>query len=476
MMVQTLPFDNVLPHLRVALDPNTMKHVFSEALLSGNSMDASRFSLESCDIGRVKYKPGKNCLVYYHLRLRNNITQQQVPQILCARLYPEATSRSRYERAKQETLVKPNVGQAVVHIPSLEMVVWAFPNDRKLQHASQLMDSSFLQEELLPQVIAAQLSEQYKIVKLRHELVHYAPEHTCTVRAELQLRNTKDLRSTKEQHHQSLTLYGKTYYNDEGAETYRLMQLLWNSQARKHGLLNVAKPLRYHPEYKMLWQQGLSGNPLITLELQSAEFSQALRQVARTVATLHQTPLSCSRKVSLQDWQTKLSDTRDLLQNVRPEAKSVLEPLVKDLQGQAKHLGKQPNATLHGDLHLQNFLIDHGTLSLIDLDNLCQGSPWQDVGSFIAGLYYRGLLEGIPVTTIQPLAKIFCEAYALASSWKLDTEAIRWYSASALIAERAYRTITRLKSGRLDILDDLIELANQLSSNVTTLNPVAVLS
>ncbi len=455
-MIPALPFDNVLPHLHTALEPTAMKEVFAKALLSNNSTDAIRFSLESYDIERVKYKPGQNCMIYYKVYLRNNITQQQDYQLVCARFYPQGDSASSFEKAKKETLVKPDIGEPIVHVAELEMILWTFPNDRKLEHVTKLMDDTFLREELLPSVIAAHMGQEWKITELNHELVHHAPEHTCTVRAHLKLRNTQGKAQT-------LTLYGKTYYNNDGAESYRLMQLLWNGQARKHGLLNTAKPLSYHPEYKMLWQQGLSGLPLITLDLKSPDFTKSLKQVARSVATLHQTPLHCNRKVTQGDLQKKLGEVTTLVTRVKPEAANKLEEITNELLEQGKHLGKQPKATLHGDLHLQNFLIDNGTISLIDLDNLCQGSPWQDMGSFIAGLYYRGLIESVPVATIEALSKTFCDAYALASSWKLDEEAIRWYTATTLVTERAFRSISRLKPGRLDILDDLLQQARQLS-------------
>jgi Phosphotransferase enzyme family len=457
-MVQTLSLDTVLPHLKVALDAEAMKQVFAEVFLSGNSLDANRFSLGFCEIERVKYKPGQNCLIYYTLSFQNKITTHAETLRVCARLYAKGLSGSRYEKAQQEVLVRPVIGRPVLHLPQLEMVVWAFPNDRKLRHLTQLTDHSFLQEELLPRVIASHLGADWTITDLKHEFVHYAPEHTCTVRVHLQLRDIKKSIS------QTLTLYGKTYYNDEGAETYHLMQLLWNSQARKQGLLNVAKPLSYHREYKMLWQQGLSGQPLINLALTSPEFAQVLKQVARTVATLHQTPLHFDKKVHPESWQKKLHEMNVFVAQVNPEAARKLEPLSRNLLGQAKYLGEQPKATLHGDLHLQNFLSHNGTLSVIDLDNLCQGSPWQDIGSFLAGLYYRGLLEGTPVSTLGTLAKTFCDAYAQAApAWKLDTEAVRWYTATALINERVYRSISRLKAGRLDMVEALLGLATQLS-------------
>ncbi len=461
-MVQTLPFDTVLPHLARALEPSSMKTVFTKYLLS-DSADAINYKLERCEIGRIKYKPGKTCMIYYTLYLQNKTTHQQESQMVCARFYPQGESASRYAKAKNEILVNPHIGEPVVHIPELELVVWSFPNDRKLQHIHKLMDVPFLRNHLFPSIIAIHLGQEWKVTDLKHELVHYAPEHTCTVRAHLQLRKTPEQT-------QALTLYGKTYYNNDGAETYRLMQLLWNSQARKQGLLNTAKALSYDPQYNMLWQQGLKGKPLITTELNDPAFKESLKQVARTIATLHQTSLNCNRKASNEDWQKKLIEVTTLVSQVKPEGSKELVWLTDRLLEQGKKLINHPKATLHGDLHLQNFLNDNGTISLIDLDNVCVGSPWQDLGSFIAALYYRGLLENIPTSTIDALSKTFCESYALASSWKLDEDAIRWYTATALISERMFRSITRLKAGRLDILDNLTDLASRLSHGVAALN------
>jgi aminoglycoside phosphotransferase (APT) family kinase protein len=136
---------------------------------------------------------------------------------------------------------------------------------------------------------------------------------------------------------------------------------------------------------------------------------------------------------------------------------------VARLQAQAATLPAQPTATLHGDLHLQNFLVTDNAVALIDLDDLATGSPWQDVGSFCAALYYRGLLSGQPAIENQAIVDHFCRVYAQQCPWRLDSAALHWYTASALLTERVFRTFTRLKNGRLALLPAVIALAEQLS-------------
>ena len=444
-MNPALPRDPVLPHLGVALEPEAMRAVFESVL--GTANRAARFRLESCSIERVKYKPGKNCLVCYRLAFHSETNDKS--QLLCARLYPKGTSYSRYRRAKKDATKTPNFGESVMHLPGLDMVVWAFPNDRKLQALPQLMDVVWVRENVVPLLVGA----DWKGSEMCHDLIHYVPEHTCTVRITLEGG-------------QPLSFYGKTYYDDEGAETYRLMRHL---EEKKVDSLRTARALHYDADNRMLWQEGLAGSPLIGLELEHPDFHTSLQQAACAVASLHQTNLECERAVSLQDWLDKLNDMRTFLPQVRPTCRARLESLISSLLEQAACLKTQPLATLHGDLHLQNFLVAGGEVALIDLDNLCTGSPWQDVGSFIAGLYYRGLLETLPLATIERLAITFCRSYLQACPYPNDEPALRWYTAAALINERAFRSVTRLKSGRLELLDDLITLAERF-----VMDPVAL--
>src|SRR5690606_19610563 len=102
----------------------------------------------------------------------------------------------------------------------------------------------------------------------------------------------------------------------------------------------------------------------------------------------------------------------------------------------AAQLEQQPVVLVHGDLHLKNFFVDGNQIALIDLDDLRLGSPWQDIGSFMAALHYRGLLAGTSTT---------------------ETE-----RAAALVDGGGFRAVTRLQGSRLGVLDALLVRAGQI--------------
>ncbi|MCE7986884.1 MAG: aminoglycoside phosphotransferase family protein [Caldilinea sp. CFX5] len=499
--VQALPSDQTMPQLQVALDPLMMQVIFQKMFAT----DAAAVQVDSCVVERVKYKAGEKCVISYLLRLYDPERDCCHEQRLAARFFPAGLSEARYQKALCEPLTPPPYGNAVMHLPELAMVLWAFPNDRKIATLPHLLATAAQDNDELGAIVTNLFGEAHQIVHHRHRLVHYVPEQTCTVCVELQVAPPPVVLSVKQDitpaatepqkrpvqssgkvrpvnpevcstlpgrctrqpadAPQPLTLFGKAYYNDDGAETYRLMNLLW-AEKQGHGL-RIAQPLAYDPQTRILWQKGLPGRTLLSYPLGSPVFNELLQEAARSVARLHRAMLPCARQSRLADWVVQLCSIQQLLEDRHPASQATVAALVAALHHQAPTVDRAPAVTLHGDLHLQNFLVDETAsvgqrVALIDLDNLSTGSPWRDLGSFCAGLYHRGLVEALPTPSIRQAIDAFCVAYAAVAPWPLEPQTIAWYTATALLNERAFRSVSRLKHGRLDLLDDLIGLAGAL--------------
>jgi hypothetical protein len=104
---------------------------------------------------------------------------------------------------------------------------------------------------------------------------------------------------------------------------------------------------------------------------------------------------------------------------------------------------------------------------LIDLDNVCAGSPYHDLGSLVAALHYAGLLRSAPDGLVSGTVETLLESYAGCAPWPVPREVVDWHTAVALITERAYRSVTRLKNGRFALVDQLIALAGDISRTST---------
>ena len=448
-----IPKDDILPQLPMVLNTSQMRRIFQELLFPATENQ----HLTNCNIKRVKYKPGKNCLVCYQLDFSNNLNQQLESQWLSARIFEKGGAIFRYRKAHSDKLVKPKFGDPLSYIPNLEMVIWAFPNDRKLDEISTLTDPVSVKADLLSEILGEHGEWSGQITNIKTNVVHYVPEHTCMVRVNFCLQPF----STRKK--KDMTLFGKTYYNEDGVKVFARMQALWNSQTRRSGRLKMAQPLGYHKASKSLWQMGLSGPPLLDREMNSPDFLHLLGKAASTVSVLHTTELQGLPVITKRDLLDQLQNMEQLLSEGRPTCKKMLNSLVERLKLQAKNIREDSLATLHGDLHLNNFIVEGEKIALIDMDNLSQGSPLLDLGSFFAGILYRAILTKTPENQIEKMGPIFLQHYQQAVPWKISPSALRWYVAMMLINERAFRCFTRLKAGRLDILDQLVALADRIS-------------
>jgi thiamine kinase-like enzyme len=244
------------------------------------------------------------------------------------------------------------------------------------------------------------------------------------------------------------------------------MQHLWDSGARRGGLLLIPQPLSYQPKIKTVWQSGLEGKTLNEHERSNETFSELLSKAGSAVAALHQTQASFAPVITTPDIISKLETVKTLLSRIRPSCGESLHSSIKQLIATTNNIGERPLATLHGDLHFKNFFVTDDRMALIDLDNLAQGDPLQDLGSFVAAIHYRGIFEGRPLQETDQIASRFIQSYRKHVSWDVPESALNWHIAAALIYERAYRCVTRMKGGRLTIIDDLIDLARRISGRI----------
>ncbi|MFQ5783922.1 MAG: aminoglycoside phosphotransferase family protein [Alphaproteobacteria bacterium] len=461
MTARALPQDRGLPQLACVLDARRMAREFETRMFGpatrGGSPDGGPFRLRDCRIERIKYQPGKKCTIGYRLSIDDRRSGRSHNQLLSARAFAPGASHSRYQKAKRQVLVSPQFGPPVMHIEPLEMVVWAFPNERKIENLAALTDAGRLRNEILRDIVERHWGPAWRIATVSPTLAHYIPEHTCCIRAALDLchRRTGEKRPW--------VVFGKTYYDDRGADAHADMQRLWDGAARIRGALSIPRPLGYQPAYRVLWQEGLAGE---TFEKRYGDDGADLGLVgkaAEAVADLHTTSIGCRRRTRPRETVSRLLAVTSRLERVRPSCATTAAAVVQRLMNDRDRLPDAAKATLHGDLHTKNMLVAGDRVSLIDLDTLSEGPPSYDIGSFVAAALYRAILCRRTPASTRPMVEMFLGRYRARVPWAIPRSEIAWHTAAALIAERAGRCISRLKAGRLEIVDDLVALADRIS-------------
>ena len=464
LVPRQIPTDALLPQLQVILNPDLMRDRLQARIFS-SAQERERFHLRACAIAQVRYKPESSCLVTYQLEIENRVTRETGAQVLCGRAYPERRSQSHWEKARGRAVVQPQFGKPVVYLPDLEMVLWSFPNDPKLRGLPYMTDLSTLRTMVMPEVIANTCGSDWHIHHIASTVIRYKTGHTCIVQVRLRLRHE----STGKK--QSRTFYGKTYDNEDGAETYRNMRRLWESAARTRGQLRMAQPVAYQAESKSLWVTALAGKTLSAYVMTQPKFLELLEQAALTVSALHRSPTSCSGTITITGLVAALQDAESTIGRAVPPFRGTLQRIVKNLILQSQRFGTRPLATLHHDLHLTNMYVRSGKVALIDLDNLCLGDPLYDIGRFIASIHTFGLMQNVPERRVKQINDVFIRAYRSNVPWDVPQPLVDWHVTTSLIVKNAMRCAKRFQSSLLEDLVASIERVNRHAAVLDGLSP-----
>lgn len=467
----SLPADAALPQLAGALDTAHMAQMFCRHLDRTDAHCAvaqAPVSISNCSIRRIKYKPGAKCLIWYDLEIPNRTTGELRHQWYSARMFPPGCSLPRYRKALAAlpaTPIEPEVGPAVLHVESMNMVAWSFPNERKLLGLPALVDRDALVGSVLADVVQAGVGEDWLIIDAKPTIASYAPEYTCSVRVDLALRHHRT------QAERSWQIYGKTYYDERGASTYSVMRELHAAVCPARMALVVPRPLLYQSRTRTLWQEAVDGKPLLDSRQASQVQGGAIDGAARALAGLHDADVECTRRVDAEQVAARLPALPALMRSLDLDGGSMATAVIGLLTAQQGALCHDDRVTLHGDLHAKNILVPVTPLdddapravALIDLDTLAQGPPAHDLGSWTAALLYRAVVLGHDLDSTFDLARRFVAAYRSHAAIPVVDADIRWHTAAALINERAMRAITRLKPGRLAHLGRIIHLAGEVA-------------
>ena len=443
-----VPTDPVLPFLAVAVDAQVMGGLFEQHLRERHGTD---IEVIACEIERVKYRPQRNCIIGYKLKLRDAMGERE--QRLCAGIYQPDDAAARYEKALLAASVATVDFAPVTFIRLLNMVLWAFPNERKLNALPLLSDASQLRENLLPEVVHARWGEGWEIVELSATISNYFPEHTCCVSFSLTLNNAQSGLQ------RSWDILGKTCYDDSGAQTYRHMAALWDKPSKD---VAYARPIAYQCKQRLLWQERVPGVTLHSLLVSGMADNGLLIRVARAVAALHSTTVAHASRVKLSDLIERLAAAKKIIAAAYPHCAAELHRTVDALVDNAGDLNSDHVGTWHGDLHSKNILVSSAQIYFIDMDRVAVGPPLADLGSFLAELVYRGNLDGEPIQAMQPALNAIVAAYRARVSWPVPENDVAWFTASALIYERALRCVTSLKPGRNDSVGNLVAVAARI--------------
>ena len=439
-----LPVDAQLPQMHRALDAEAMASVFT-------GLVDPVHGVPTCEVDRVKYRPGHNLSVAYRLLWPDGAPLRE--QRVSARFCTHGESARRHAKAATRPLQASPAGPALSHCPSLGMVAHWWPNDRRLAAAAVLHDEAALRAQWLPEVVSALDVDGGRLVGHRLQIVQLMPERRVTARVSLDVDHGAGVLRTH-------VVYAKSDAALRGATTQAVMQALRDSPAARDGSLLTPQPLLWQPGSGLHWQHALPGRPLFDDE--PLVGAATAGRVGALVAALHGTTPPGLPAVQRDDLLQRLQAVRALLEQVEPAWAWRSLPVLRALEDGLPAAGEGVPVTLHGDLHPGNVLRQERQLAMIDLDDVHRGPAWLDLGDWCADAVYRALLGGRTAASAGAVNQAFCGGYFSGGGAPLSPSRLAWATAWQLVCRRVQRCIVNLKPGRYALVPALLAAAQGL--------------
>lgn len=184
-----------------------------------------------------------------------------------------------------------------------------------------------------------------------------------------------------------------------------------------------------HEHYKAVALEWIHGILLADFIASGQTLDGLLFQVGSELARLHKCP--SSRVASPAASAHVLSDIASYIGFIRP---SLAELAIDTATATATRLSEllEQRTIIHGDFYAKQVLIDRDTIRFIDFDQAGLGNPYQDVGNFVAKLYWQQLALGQNILFVKPMAESFLLGYQHAVS-NFDERAYRVHLAAGLM-------------------------------------------
>lgn len=302
---------------------------------------------------------------------------------------------------------------------------FVFPNDRKIKNLNILNSP--------PKWFSACWKSS--------KVVAYAPEKCVTVAC---LDDSE-----------KVFAYAKIYTESEFTTGEKVFRFLTEQTAQRL----FPKVVGFDEKSKILMLKNIGGNCLANLD--KSQSKKAFSLLGKAIAELHEVKTEIGLPKFSRLSPERIRKVVEMISVARQDCKiqagNLAEKLLKNYS-----FGDEENVVLHGDVHPKNGILqDDETLTLIDFDQLSYGNPAAEIGSFLAGLFYKKIVGLDSEKERREFSEAFLQGYTEIHDLP-SQESLNWHTAAALLTERASRSISRIRIEGLQNFSRILSVSEQV--------------
>ncbi|MBI3466253.1 MAG: aminoglycoside phosphotransferase family protein [Planctomycetes bacterium] len=426
MSALPIPQDDCLPGLKVLLDGDRVKAILEPGIQGTGNV------ITDCRVDYVRYHPATSCMATYLVTVRNGdgtpreclwygkcLTQDEFPKVR--------------ERAMGRARTQPPLGSPVTAVPEHQLILFAYPNDFRLEGLPTVADEESLRKVLCRYNGARSLFAQGRLLTT---LLRYKPEKRAILRCEV------DGSASGNSAPAGTAVYLKTYSDDRGRGIHeKLARIVEHFGIQSHVVF--PRPIGYAADHHLQILGAVPGTKL-TPVLGTPDQYQALARLGEALVEVHAYHDAELPHITLADWQERARQDIDQLQQFMPALQGQLRDISDRLRSQAPADNDCWLGFVHAECHPGNLFVDSRTIGFLDFDRAHTGCTTVDLGKMLAHL--RCLRNRGRVADDGPLREVFLEAYMKAAKRTLQPEVVGWWMAVQLL-QMTVKTARRLDSG-----------------------------
>lgn len=200
------------------------------------------------------------------------------------------------------------------------------------------------------------------------EIVKYSPEKRCTIRVVRDNRN----------------YFAKVYppkflKRERGEKIHDTGSAFWRSVKAGRVNFRVAKPVGWDMATQTLWHENLAGSPAIE-RMKNRDSGRIVHRIGQAVALIERCQI---RPTCVFDYDEQLKDSAEFAEKVVrcfPHLSSSVAELLRKFK--TTDMPDRELKPIHGDMHVDQWLMNGDELGLLDFEDFALGHPERDLAFF----------------------------------------------------------------------------------------------
>jgi aminoglycoside phosphotransferase (APT) family kinase protein len=377
---------------------------------------------------------------------------EPVEQLYIGYEIPPDALDAEYRSALSEITGEPAIGRAVVRVPEANLLLLAYPNDRRMR-----VTGDDAVRACIGRVATARANRgrrrksMCRVKEASFSVLRYVPGQRLTLRCWGALETDHGA--------EPFAFVAKQFRKPNVARAlHRTLVALDRHFSVSHAVW-LPRPVGFDEETGLVVMEELPGKDLMRA-LGEVDVSETMWGVGQMLAAFHQSPHLVRKSASVRE---KIKDVRDVSKKIEKYLPAAVPRLSACFTRclSVRWTDDVPKVLLHGAFRPQHVFVHDGRLAMIDIDGVCVGHPAHDIAHFLSALYYLEAQDHLSAADRAGAVGRFLEGYSARAPWQLQPAAVLWCTAVLLVYKQARKYVLHVHENREEKVDRVLTLAER---------------